>query len=99
MSKRQLTKLRSRTDTTAQEREQEGGVAVGVVGNVGHELQAANNWINVSTWPSCAGSRDLPRPKTITYAPTMTELMDGGKNWLIPPSTMITPTAMLTRRL
>lgn len=29
----------------------------------------------------------------------MTELRLGGKNWLIPPSTIITPTAMLTRRL
>jgi hypothetical protein len=29
----------------------------------------------------------------------MTELMDGGKNWLIPPSTITTPTAMLTSRL
>lgn len=43
--------------------------------------------------------QNLPRPKTITYTPTTMELMEGGKNWLIPPSTMITPTAMLTSRL
>ena len=42
---------------------------------------------------------NLPRPKIITYTPTMIELMEAGKNWLIPPSTMITATAMLTNRL
>lgn len=35
----------------------------------------------------------------ITYAPTTMEPKDGGKNWAMPPSTMITPTAMLMIRL
>jgi hypothetical protein len=42
---------------------------------------------------------DVLRPKMMTYTPTIIELMDGGKNWLIPPRIIITPTAKLTRRL
>lgn len=32
------------TDTTAQEGEEEGSIAVGVVGNVGEKLQTGDNW-------------------------------------------------------
>jgi hypothetical protein len=43
--------------------------------------------------------RDLPRPKTTAYAPRMNELQVPVKKLLMPPSTINTPTAMLTRRL
>lgn len=42
---------------------------------------------------------DVRSPKMITYAPRINELKDPLKNWLIPPRIMITPIAMLTRRL
>lgn len=42
---------------------------------------------------------DLPRPKTTVYAPRMMELQVPVRKLLIPPSTMNTPTAILTRRL
>jgi len=36
------------TDTTAQEREEERGVAVGVVWDMGKELKASDDWDDVS---------------------------------------------------
>lgn len=38
------------TNTTAEEGEEEGCVAVGVVGDVRHEFKAGNDWVLVSIY-------------------------------------------------